>query len=321
MNPMHYFARFDALGASMNIRRLQHLVALAEEGNFRRAAERVHLSQPAFSRSIQAAESELGLKLFDRGSLEVKTTPAGAFVIERARSLLQQARNLERDVSLYRERAIGDLSFGSGPFPAASLVPALLVDLRQRYPEVAVCVQVSNTRQLLGYVRREEHEFFVANTLDVPKDGVFHVEKLGPLPGGLFVRHGHPLLARKSLVAADLLPYGIASGGLPRETSARLLRSMGLPPDAKLPIAIESDDIHLLKRVACDTDTVIIASADLLADELRNRRMHEIVPRDLQPQHAQLGLVTLAGRTPSPVAAYAMQFLQQAAKKKLAAER
>ena len=107
----------------MDIKRLKHLVALAEERNFGRAAERVHLSQPAFSRSVQNAEAELGLQLFDRGSLEVSCTSAGSFVIERARKLLFDSRCLERDVSLYRERLIGDLAFGVGPFPAATLVP------------------------------------------------------------------------------------------------------------------------------------------------------------------------------------------------------
>jgi DNA-binding transcriptional LysR family regulator len=304
----------------MNIRRLQHLVALADEGNFRRAAERVHLSQPAFSRSIQAAEAELGLKLFDRGTLEVKTTPAGAFVVDRARRLLQQTRNLERDVSLYRERAIGDIAFGSGPFPAASLVPALLADLRRHYPGVSVCVHVNNAHHLLGYVRREEHEFFVANAVDVPRDGIFHVERIGQMPGGFYVREGHPLLDRNTVSTADLVPFGIASGRLPRETTALLLKLMGLPPDQKLPIAVECDDIHLLKRVALDSDTVIIGSPDLLAEDLRRKVIQEVVPADLPQQHSQLGVVTLAGRTPSPVAAYAMQFLARAAKERLNAK-
>ena len=297
----------------MNIRRLQHLVALADEGNFRRAAERVHLSQPAFSRSIQAAESELGLKLFDRGSQEAKPTPAGAFVVERARSLLQQTRNLERDVSLYRDRAIGDLVFGSGPFPSASLVPELIADLRRHYPAVGVCVHVNNPHHLLNYVRREEHEFFVANTVDVPRDGAFHIQRIGTIPGGLYVRHGHPLLARRHVVLADVLAYGIATGRLPPDTTARLLKVVGQPPDAKLPIAVECDDTYLLRRVALDSDTVIISSADLLAEDIKRKEIHEVLPRDLPQQVSHLGIVTLAGRTPSPVAAYAMRFLADAA--------
>lgn len=125
----------------MEIRRLKHLVALADTRNFGRAALQCHLSQPAFSRSIQAAEEELGLQLFDRGSLEVRCTDAGAFVVERARKLVFDSRCLERDVSLYRERLIGDLAIGVGPYPAATLVPALLIDMRQRFPGVNVRVE------------------------------------------------------------------------------------------------------------------------------------------------------------------------------------
>ena len=74
----------------MDLRRLKHLVTLADARNFGRAALLCHVSQSAFSRSVQAAEEELGLKLFDRGTLEVTCTDAGAFVVERARKLLQK---------------------------------------------------------------------------------------------------------------------------------------------------------------------------------------------------------------------------------------
>ena len=62
----------------MDLKRLKHITVLAEERNFSRAAERVNLSQPAFSRSVQAAEAELGLRLFDRGGAQVTCTTAGA---------------------------------------------------------------------------------------------------------------------------------------------------------------------------------------------------------------------------------------------------
>ena len=67
----------------MDIRRLTHFIALAEEGRFAVAAERVHLSQAAFSRSIQALEQRMGLKLFDRGAKGASLTPAGEGVYRR----------------------------------------------------------------------------------------------------------------------------------------------------------------------------------------------------------------------------------------------
>src|ERR1700730_2286874 len=112
---------------TVNLRRLNHVVALADTLHFARAAESAHLSQPAFSRSIQAIESDLGIRLFDRDVGDVRPTPAGEFVIERARKLLFEARCLQRDVDLYRDSQLGDAPFGVGRPPAASLVPGALL--------------------------------------------------------------------------------------------------------------------------------------------------------------------------------------------------
>jgi DNA-binding transcriptional LysR family regulator len=305
----------------MDIRRLQHVVALAEEANFRRAAERVHLSQPAFSRSIQAAEAELGLKLFDRGTVEATCTPSGAFVVERARALLQHNLRLERDVALFRERVIGDITFGSGPFPAATLVPAVLTDIRKRYPGVRVRLQVNNPQALLEQLKREEHDFFVANTREVPRDGVFEVRDIGRIPGGFYVRRGHPLLARKAPTLADMLPFGIGSGRLPADVAEHLAKLMGLPEGASLPIAIECDDVHLLKQVAMKSDTIIVGTDDLLATEIAGKTMMALPLEDFDRaySHSLLGIVSLAGRTPSPVAEYAMDLLARLAKDRASA--
>ena len=151
----------------MDLKRLKHLVALADTRNFGRAATQCHLTQSAFSRSIQAAEEEMGLQLFDRGTVEATCTDAGEFVVERARKLLFENRCLERDVSLYRERQIGDLAFGVGPFPAATLVPSLLTEIRTRYPKVCVRVEVNNADFLAAHLRAEELDFYLADVRNV----------------------------------------------------------------------------------------------------------------------------------------------------------
>jgi len=134
----------------MDIRRLTHFIALAEEGRFAVAAERVHLSQAAFSRSIQALEERLGLKLFDRGAKGASLTPVGEVVLRRARTLVLDARNLQRDIELVRLGDVGEIVFGAAPIPAAVIVPELLCQLRQQSPGLVTRVHLGNLPTLLA---------------------------------------------------------------------------------------------------------------------------------------------------------------------------
>src|SRR5690349_9294847 len=139
----------------MDLRRWTHVVAVADRRSFVRAAEQVSLSQPALTRSIQAAEAELGLRLFDRGTQEVVPTPAGEFVIARARQLVFNSRCLERDVELFRNRGLGDTAFGVGPFPAATFLAPLLAGVRREFPDVKLRVEVSNWQLLVKRLLEE----------------------------------------------------------------------------------------------------------------------------------------------------------------------
>ncbi|WP_237716903.1 LysR family transcriptional regulator [Cupriavidus basilensis] len=217
----------------MDLRRLSHVLALADALHFARAAERVHLSQPAFSRSIQAIETDLGIRLFDRDVGDVRPTPAGEFVIERARRLLFDARCLQRDVDLFRDSQLGDTAFGAGPFPAATLMPPALSELRRRYPKVALRVEASNWTQLLERLRAEDIEFFVADVRDLPEDPALEIRPLGTQHGFFYVRTSHPLAGRECTVA-DAWPYGVAATKLPSGLRAELAKVLGLPAASKL---------------------------------------------------------------------------------------
>ena len=284
----------------MDLKRLKHLVALADTRNFGRAAIQCHLTQSAFSRSIQAAEEEMGLQLFDRGTVEATCTDAGAFVVERARKLLFENRCLERDVSLYRERQIGDLAFGVGPFPAATLVPSLLTEIRTRYPKVCVRVEVNNADFLAAHLRAEELDFL-------------SITRVAQLSAGFYVRAGHPLLALVQVTPADLLPYGIASVRVPEAVQVGLGALAGLENGKRLPLAVECDDLNLLRSLALTTDTVIgNTDAGSLAD-VQAGRLVRLDIAGMPAVYADMAIVSLHGRSYSLMAQFAVeQLLQQA---------
>ncbi len=286
----------------MDIRRLAHLVALADKRNFARAAEVLHLSQPALTRSIQAAEAELGLRLFDRGSLEVRPTPAGEFVLERARRLVFDSRCLMRDVDLYRERVLGDTAFGVGPFPAATFLADLLVELRRSFPGVGLRVEVGNWDLLAKRLREEDIEFFVADIRDLPPDPALFVRPLRREPGGFYVRAGHPLAARASVSLPDLWAQGVASVRLPTAVRTALAGLLGLPAGAALPMALECDDVGALKRVALESDAVLAVTHAAVASDVSHGTLVGLAVPGLPALYAEMGIVTLRGRTPSPMA-------------------
>lgn len=293
----------------MDLRRLKHLVTLADARNFGRAALLCHVSQSAFSRSVQAAEEELGLKLFDRGTLEVTCTDAGAFVVERAHKLLFENHCLERDVSLYRERLIGDLAFGVGPYPAATLLPRLLVETRNRYPGVNVRVEVNNARYLLDHLRAEELDFYLADLRNVPHAVDLSFTRIGQMVAGFYVRAGHPLLREPRVKAPQLLPYGLASVRVPETVSQALGVLFGLEDGKHAPLALECDDLHLLKAIAMETDTVLACTDAATRQEVENATLVRLDVEQLPPLFSDMGVVSLKGRSYSPMAQFAVDYL------------
>ena len=103
---------------------LQPILILSETRSFRKAAARLHVSQPALTKTIQNAEASYGVKLFDRSRAGVAPTPFGEIVAERARLLLQDADALSRDIrTMAQARGGGDCTWGWGPIRRKPLKP------------------------------------------------------------------------------------------------------------------------------------------------------------------------------------------------------
>src|SRR6516164_1234376 len=276
----------------MNLRRLNHVIALADTLHFARAAEAAHLSQPAFSRSIQAIESDLGIRLFDRDVGDVRATPAGEFVIERARKLLFEARCLQRDVDLYRDSQLGDTAFGVGPLLTATLMPRAQVALR---------MEVGNWEQLLESLRTENIEFFAADVRDMPRDAALDIQLIGGQPAELYVRAGHPLAGREHTLQ-EVWAYGLAVPKLLSPSKVDLAALLGLPEGQEATIALECDNYGMLKTVALTTDTVLGATNAAVREELESGALVRLAVQGWLSPPSSTGIVRLRGRTSSPAA-------------------
>ncbi|SAL51160.1 LysR family transcriptional regulator [Caballeronia udeis] len=283
----------------INSQRLAHLVALAEEGSFARAAERVHLSQPALSRSIQALEDEFDIKLFDRAARGVATTAAGRMLVERARRVLFEARCLFRDVELIRTDALGEMRIGMGPYAAAILFPDLLVECARQFPATKVSVQIAESSVLMQSLRSEGVDFVVIDRRETPAAPDITTHRLLSHDGGWFVRPGHPLLARAPVPLAAVREFPLVSVPLSGFMEDALRRLLKFRAHEAVPVQLECNDVAVLKDVVARSDAVMFCTASLLQrdpDGHRLVRVSIVHPRKLGLQFA---LVCLADRTQS----------------------
>ena len=123
---------------NLELRQLRYFLAVAEELHFGRAATRLHMTQPPLSQAIQALEVGLGTALFARTNRSVALTPAGLALLPEARRLLQQAEGLP---ALARRAAAGEIGRLALAFVSTadySVLPSLLRQFREAYPQVAI---------------------------------------------------------------------------------------------------------------------------------------------------------------------------------------
>jgi DNA-binding transcriptional LysR family regulator len=123
----------------MNTHLLETFVAVAEELHFRRAAERLHLAQPAVSRQIRRLEDELGVQLFVRDQRKVILTEAGRIFLREARTILAQVELAQQQARRAQRGELGGLSVGYSEFFIVNrLFPGVVHLYRERFPEVAL---------------------------------------------------------------------------------------------------------------------------------------------------------------------------------------
>ena len=148
----------------MDLRQLEALVAVAEEGSFGAAAARLHLTQPPLSARIKALEEELGTPLIERGPRRSTPTEAGRLLAERARRLLLLADAAKEEVAQLGEGVRGVLRLGLISSGGPTLFTPALAGFCRRYPELQIELQEGNSYELIELLRTGAIEAAVLRT-------------------------------------------------------------------------------------------------------------------------------------------------------------
>ncbi|MGO4392281.1 LysR family transcriptional regulator [Variovorax sp. M-6] len=187
----------------MDFRQLRQFVVLATELNYRKAAERLNMTQPPLSIAIKRLEADLGVQLFERDRLGVRLTMAGGVFLGEARHLLdgaQAALQVTRDAAQGR---IGSLRVCSVPSAALALLPQLLFRFAAQFPSVRLRLSSGSSVSILGELQRGELD---AAFLVPPASRVPGIEWM-PMPRQsllLAVPTSHPVATRRTVTLAEL---------------------------------------------------------------------------------------------------------------------
>jgi DNA-binding transcriptional LysR family regulator len=187
----------------LDLRKVRYFLAVADELNFGRAAERLHVAQPVLSRQIAALERDLHVQLFERSSRGTRLTPAGAALLEEARTLLGRATAWQRRARL-AARGRSHLTIG---FMPGIIITAATTELLRQFPELTIDVVRTGWDDQVAVLHdgRVDASFV---RLPVADDGLV-VVPLFEEPRVVACAQGHPLASRADVTLADVAEFDL----------------------------------------------------------------------------------------------------------------
>ncbi len=185
-----------------DLRRLQYFVAVARERNFTRAAERLHIAQPALSRQVRLLEQELGVELLHRTTHEFELTEAGQFLLQRGPTLLGDADELWRSVRSYGSGERGTVAVGYGASASYETGPRLLRRLAERQPQINITTAVSSTGEIVQAVSDGSLDLGLIRC--PPKTEGLDARVIRLERQVLLLRRDHPLAQKPQITLPDL---------------------------------------------------------------------------------------------------------------------
>ena len=271
----------------MEMRQLEYFVAVAEEQNFTRAAERVHISQSGVSAQIRQLERELGAELFDRSARTVTLTVAGKAALEHARAALASAGTMGQVVADVNQLVRGRLTIGM-------VIGCTVTPLFDAHPGVELSLLEDNSDRLVEGVRRGDTDLALIGAADTVPEGLdAHTivdERLV-----VAVPSTHPLADQRRVRLRDLTEFPLVC--MPPGTGLRAVLDAACAAQGLRPtIALEASAADAIAALAGRGLGVAVLSESMAAgheDRLTARRIDDV------DTSALLALVWKPGHNPA----------------------
>ncbi|MCU1716005.1 LysR family transcriptional regulator [Pseudomonas sp. 5P_3.1_Bac2] len=285
----------------MDLAALNAFIAIAEQGSFSEAAERLHLTQPAVSKRIASLEQQLDMRLFDRLGREISLTEAGRALLPRAYQILNVMDDTRRALTNLNGEISGRLTLATSHHIGLHRLPPLLRAFTRAHPKVALDIQFLDSEVAYEEIIHGRAELAVITLAPQTREPV-HAVPVWDDPLDFVAAPGHPLALTEQVELADIARHpAVFPGGntFTRHFVSSLFEAQGLTPN----IAMSTNYLETIK---------MMVSIGLAWSVLPRTMLDEQVTRLPVPNiqlSRQLGYISHSERTLSNAARAFMRLL------------
>ncbi|MBX2848870.1 MAG: LysR family transcriptional regulator [Acidiferrobacterales bacterium] len=296
---IYYVMHFIYTLMMITIKQIQHFSAVLKSGSVQQAAEMLHITQPALTRSILNLEEHLGVQLFERNKSGMAPTDFALQVAPRLNELLLEIGDINRDAQLYQKLEIGNLRVGYGQAIRQPLTRMCVPAFIEENPNITLHLTEGTYPELVAAIQSRDIDMIIAGSESYLGKSFLSIELLHNISLTPIVRKGHPVLGLgRKIKMADILKY-------PRAWPTFL--GDAHPFNKKFNTALDkpyprylSSDYYLLHKIASSTDAWTISIGSIFQKELPESL--EAITVDDFDVSINLSIIELENRSRSPAA-------------------
>ena len=300
------------LKARLKTRQLLLLIALDDYRNIHRAAEELHMTQPAASKQVKDLEEMLDVRLFERLPRGMEPTIYGETMIRHARMALTSLALAHDDIVALKAGLAGQVEVGVIMAPAMALLPRAIARIKEQAPLLRIGVQLESSNVLLDKLKHGTLDFMIGRILEKEDSTGLIYEELTEEPACAVVRPGHPLLERRDLALADIAgrPWILPSpGSILRHRFDMMFLRAGLQPPVNV---VDTTALLLVTALLQQTDALHVMPLEV-AQYYASLNVMSILPIELPCKMDAFGIIRQQDHLLSPGADLLLKAVRAAA--------
>jgi DNA-binding transcriptional LysR family regulator len=300
------------LKARLKTRQLLLLIALDDYRNIHRAADELHMTQPAASKQIKDLEEMLEVKLFERLPRGMEPTIYGETMIRHARMALTSLALAHDDIVTLKAGLSGQVEVGVIMAPAMALLPRAIARVKEDAPLLRIGVQLETSNVLLDKLQHGTLDFMIGRIFDTIDTTGLIYEELTEEPACAVVRPGHPLLDNAQLQLKDIaaLPWILPPhGSILRYRFDMMFRRAGLEPPANV---VDTTAMLVITALLQQTDSLHVMPLEV-AQYYASLNVMRILPIELPCKMDAFGIIRQRDHLLSPGADLLLRAVRAAA--------